>query len=231
MFNVRFSGYLLLLVGFIQPSREQTTEDQRQKFLKFHNDLRDKIRKCELPGQPPAKAPYEPMVWDTAVEAQAQKWADKCLFSHGETDGVGQNIAIAGSVEVAVKLWADEYVNYDPESGECKPSGGCLHYTQMAWAASTKLGCGVKNCPNIGGTLYVCDYKPRGNYWGAKPYTAGTKEDCLKSTTSPPNSKPSGDGGMVGKPATDSTSTGGNLRQTSKMVAAAELIFILPVVF
>ncbi|OON18694.1 hypothetical protein X801_05447, partial [Opisthorchis viverrini] len=37
--------------------------------------------------------------WDSTVEAQAQKWADKCLFGHGELQGVGQNVAIASSVE------------------------------------------------------------------------------------------------------------------------------------
>ncbi|KER19381.1 hypothetical protein T265_15563, partial [Opisthorchis viverrini] len=245
MFKVRFAGYVLLLVGFTQPSREQTTDAQRQKLLKYHNDLRDKIRSCQLPGQPPVKGPYEPMVWDSDVEAQAQRWADNCKFAHGELEGVGQNAAVASNLELAVKLWVDEYMNYNYSSGSCKPMTECLHYTQMAWATSTKLGCGVKHCPENRTTLYVCDYKPPGNYLGQKPYTAGTEDDCLKSTTSPPPTSPpanpptgrlSENAETVGKPelesarnkgsTTGSTSVGRNLWQAREM-AAAKLIFSL----
>ncbi|KER21617.1 hypothetical protein T265_10111 [Opisthorchis viverrini] len=215
MSKVRFARYVLLLL-LIQPSRERTSYDQRQTFLTMHNHLRDEIRTCKLRGQPPVKGPYEPMAWDSTVEAQAQKWADKCLFGHGELQGVGQNVAIASSVERAVKLWAEEYVNYDFAKGKCKRGKQCLHYTQMAWASSTSLGCGVKHCPKNGTTLYVCNYKPPGNYRGQKPYTAGTKKDCLTSTTvNGPKQKRS------------TTSGSGNLWQTRKTTAAKLISFLL----
>ncbi|OON18695.1 hypothetical protein X801_05448 [Opisthorchis viverrini] len=86
----------------------------------------------------------------------------------------------------------------------------------MVWAGSTRLGCGVKHCPKNGTTLYVCNYKPPGNYRGQKPYTAGTKKDCLTSTTvNGPKQKRS------------TTSGSGNLWQTRKTTAAKLISFLL----
>ena len=35
----------------------------------------------------------------------------------------------------------------------------CGHFTQMAWAETTEIGCAVQNCPNQGSYL-VCRYNP-----------------------------------------------------------------------
>ena len=46
----------------------------------------------------------------------------------------------------------------------------CGHYTQVVWANTLSVGCGVAVCPT--GTIVVCNYAPPGNYVGEKPYIA-----------------------------------------------------------
>ena len=69
----------------------------------------------------------------------------------------------------AVSSWASEAADYDYASNTC--AGVCGHYTQVVWATSTKLGCGVSTCPGlIYGHTIVCDYAPGGNISGQRPY-------------------------------------------------------------
>ncbi|GAA47944.1 pathogenesis-related protein PR-1 type [Clonorchis sinensis] len=237
MFEIKLTAYVLILTCSIQLSHTKTTPEQKKKFLDMHNELREKIRNCTLPGQPPVRGTYELMTWDEAVEAQAQRWSDNCKFGHGELAGVGQNAAIAGSLEQGVKLWIDENVNYNLEANTCTPGRTCLHYTQMVWATSTLLGCGVTECPENGTTLFICDYKPPGNYRGAKPYEAGTQADCVTSSSSPPTTT-STTTGQSGKgstpegptseiPTTEMTSDCGNLRQKKTTVVIKYILFTL----
>ena len=49
-------------------------------------------------------------------------------------------------------------------------SGICGHYTQVVWAASLELGCGLSSCPGLAyGSTIVCNYGPGGND-GGRPY-------------------------------------------------------------
>ncbi|KAI1706675.1 cysteine-rich secretory protein family domain-containing protein [Ditylenchus destructor] len=43
----------------------------------------------------------------------------------------------------------------------------------MAWAKTTKLGCGVQYCSDGGFTIVVCNYSPAGNYINQLVYQAG----------------------------------------------------------
>ena len=124
--------------------------------------------------------------WDDELAVVAQTWADRCvdneaptgLVDHnaGRSDNypgyVGENIYGSGgapSASQAVNLWAAEVADYDYDSNSC--SGVCGHYTQIVWATSQRLGCGVSNCPGLqfGGTI-VCNYSPGGNIGGMRPY-------------------------------------------------------------
>lgn len=126
-----------------------------------------------------------PLVWDPALAATAQAWADSCtdndapigLVDHNpnRSDGhpwyVGENIYGSGGPALgtdAVALWASEEASYDYASNTC--NGICGHYTQIVWAASTNLGCGISSCPGLAyGNTVVCDYGPGGND-GGRPY-------------------------------------------------------------
>ncbi|KAK6054189.1 hypothetical protein COOONC_08305 [Cooperia oncophora] len=61
-----------------------------------------------------------------------------------------------------------------------------LRFTQMAWASTYQVGCGVRLC---GGTtaVVVCRYNPRGNIVNQNIYNVGTTcSQCRNCTTSYP---------------------------------------------
>jgi len=129
------------------------------------------------------------LAWDADLAAIAQAWADSCtnvdgfpqIIDHNPGRGdsypgsVGENIYASGGTATgpdAVEAWMDEKPFYDYGSNSCSgsPSGGCGHYTQVVWAASTKLGCGISNCPGVTfPNSVVCDYSPAGND-GSRPF-------------------------------------------------------------
>jgi pathogenesis-related protein 1 len=126
-----------------------------------------------------------PMTWSTALALTAQSWAEEChdgdgsgLIDHnpnrsvGHPYGVGENV-FGGTgpytgVE-ATEYWASEEADYDYETNTC--SSVCGHYTQIVWADSIHLGCGIHHCPALTfGYVVVCNYGPAGNYEGEWPY-------------------------------------------------------------
>ena len=126
-----------------------------------------------------------PMTWSAALAATAQAWAESCvdveapagLVDHNpnRSDGhpyyVGENVygSSGGATGVdAVALWAAEVADYDYDTNSC--SGVCGHYTQIVWAASLEVGCGLATCPGLTyGSTVVCNYGPGGNS-GGQPY-------------------------------------------------------------
>jgi pathogenesis-related protein 1 len=69
-------------------------------------------------------------------------------------------------------MWADEAGDYDYRTNRCKSGAQCGHYTQIVWADTQRVGCGVATCNMLGtrGQFVVCDYEPPGNFVGQKPY-------------------------------------------------------------
>ncbi|VDO61752.1 unnamed protein product [Heligmosomoides polygyrus] len=59
-------------------------------------------------------------------------------------------------------------------------------FTQMAWAATRKLGCAVARCPTV--YVAVCNYDPSGNIVGQQIYTPGTPcTACAAGSTCNPS--------------------------------------------
>jgi pathogenesis-related protein 1 len=127
----------------------------------------------------------DPLSWDPALAAIALAWAERCvdqedpagLIDHnpGRSDGygayVGENVYGSGGAASgagAVRTWASEESVYDYEANSC--AGVCGHYTQIVWADTTKVGCGLHLCDGLTyGNTIVCDYAPGGND-GGRPY-------------------------------------------------------------
>ncbi|MCA9661403.1 MAG: hypothetical protein KC486_23895 [Myxococcales bacterium] len=122
------------------------------------------------------------LAWSDAIGGFAQQWADhlatesNCQLQHRPSSGpwgqkYGENIfwkSAPTNVGEAVGAWAAEAADYDHGTNAC--SGfTCGHYTQMVWADTRYLGCGVAACPS-GGEMWVCNYDPRGNVLGKSPY-------------------------------------------------------------
>ena len=133
-----------------------------------HNAVRAQV-------DPAPATPLTSMTWSGSAAATAQDWANQCNFDHNPNRGnFGENIAFFsgdGSALQAVDLWSGEASHYDYDSNSCA-GAQCGHYTQIVWADTTKLGCGVATCNMLGGSgqLVVCDYDPPGNFIGERPY-------------------------------------------------------------
>ncbi len=129
-----------------------------------------------------------PLSWDSDLAAVAQAWAEKCsdnsspegLVDHNMNraadygSSVGENIfgASSGATPAqAIELWRSELADYDYDSNTCAPGKACGHYTQIVWANSQLVGCGIHECDGLRfGSTIVCNYSPPGNFNNEKPY-------------------------------------------------------------
>lgn len=81
-------------------------------------------------------------------------------------------------MKAGVVEWTNEEPYYNYAANTCttagNPYGTCGHYTQVVWADTSQVGCGLKYCPantdpfappfdNLQWTFVVCDYTPPGN--------------------------------------------------------------------
>ncbi|KAL1557867.1 basic form of pathogenesis-related protein 1-like [Salvia divinorum] len=138
-----------------------------------HNRPKDYIR---AHNKARAKVKVGPLVWNETLAEYARAYAvvrsQDCEMQH--SDGpYGENLA-AGSWQVsakeAVRMWVDERPLYDVKAGICKGEWSCcLHYTQVVWRRSQRVGCAHIPCPDDW-TFVICNYDPPGNYVGERPY-------------------------------------------------------------
>jgi len=127
--------------------------------------------------------------WDNALAWKAQEWADKLacepyktIFHPDDLGDTGENIAWTGSrtgnsdlaswqnVADQMEHWwtefrfagKDQLRSFPVDKVEQNKIG---HFTQMAWAKTTKVGCGINLQKTEGKTalITVCRYFPRGN--------------------------------------------------------------------
>ncbi|KAI9095997.1 hypothetical protein K1719_026144 [Acacia pycnantha] len=100
-------------------------------------------------------------VWDDTVN-----YGENLAWSSGDMSGVD-----------AVKMWVDEKTNYDYNTNSCV-GGECLHYTQVVWGSSIRLGCARVRCDNEA-TFVSCNYDPRGNILGRRYSDSNNEENIL----------------------------------------------------
>lgn len=138
---------------------QNTPED----FVNAHNTARADV------GAPP-------LVWNNTLAVYAQAYAQQrskdCAMQHSGGE-YGENLA-AGSWDVSAKesvdMWLEEKSLYKYDSNTClKSEDACLHYTQVVWRSSARVGCARSRCSD-GWTFVTCNYDPPGNYVGERPY-------------------------------------------------------------
>jgi uncharacterized protein YkwD len=150
-----------------------TLDGWKQKVLDRHNTLR-------------ADHCAAPLVWDEEVAASAQAWADQCTGDHAKGTGMGENLAgrtgddAMNTLETRVDSWYSEVAMYDFANPGFSLDTG--HFTQLVWRGTSKLGCGVKQCPSTATrfpwaegervTYLVCRYVAGGNVPGEFPANA-----------------------------------------------------------
>ncbi|KAK2979533.1 hypothetical protein RJ640_013550 [Escallonia rubra] len=178
LFSCGFLGTFLLL-SFTLPSHSlsesvsynvstrilltTTPKNVIQQYLLPHNNIRAKL------GLPPLQ-------WSERLANFASSWAHQrrgdCALVHSSND-YGENL-FWGSGKCwkpldAVNAWAAERSYYNYNTNSCLQNRECLHYTQMVWRQSLRVGCARVTC-RIGDTLFSCNYDPHGNVIGQKPF-------------------------------------------------------------
>jgi len=192
-------GYDLKFSGLDQASKDL--------LLAKHNELRQKVAAGNEAGQPGASN-MRKLVWNDELGDIAQRWAGQCQFGHDDMrnlcDGtsVGQNAYLGETSNEdypedvmpalgdAVQAWYDEVTNPGFSSADINPynfGDGWGHYTQVAWADTAELGCGMvyyEGHDQWFATLVVCNYAVAGNLIGAPMYLTGAGcGDCPAGTT------------------------------------------------
>ncbi|GKU87485.1 hypothetical protein SLEP1_g1879 [Rubroshorea leprosula] len=127
-----------------------------QQFLIPHN-----IARSEL-GLPLLK-------WSKKLADFASWWAQQrqgdCALIHSKGN-YGQNLFWGSGKDWklgdAVAVWAAEKSYYNYNGNSCTQNKDCLHYTQMVWRQSLKVGRAKVVCSS-GDTLITCNYDPQGN--------------------------------------------------------------------
>ena len=178
-----FSVLLLLLLLMTNVSIYSNEPELFSGILDSHNKVR-------------AKHNQQPLTWSNSLAQYAQEWVDNlaatqnCEMIHrpnydgGEFQQVyGENLFWASAIEMAtgqnqqqrftardvVKAWAEEEKFYDYQTNQCQEGQDCGHYTQMVWHESQQVGCAIAVCGDKS-QIWACNYHPRGNYIGERPY-------------------------------------------------------------
>lgn len=175
------------IYGDLVPIKLISTSNSKvhQKIVDTHNYFRTKV-------DPPAANMLE-MKWNPALSTAAQRWADECRgLVHDNATGrylddlgqSGQNIFITTRRTLwnfPIRMWFMEIKDYKYGDDQGNDHHAIGHFTQMVWASTHQVGCGVSHCTGGKGPLggdfytYVCNYAPTGNFMGrlGHPYVAG----------------------------------------------------------
>lgn len=120
----------------------------------------------------------EELIWDESIASYAQEWAYKLAkeddrIYHRDSDDYGENIAFySGSgfdPAYGVAIWNEEKEEYRYSAIGQSGSKESMHYTQVIWENTSRLGCGCA-IGKSGSYFFVCNYDPPGNYVGQHPY-------------------------------------------------------------
>jgi len=180
--------------------RRQFSEKGKQMLLERHNELRRRVAKGEEVGNPydhPQAANMRKLVWSAKLEAKAQQWADGCIYKHSPDvrgEDIGENIAYSSDTDLfneeqvykeCVEMldgFYEEVEDFDPKYIDPYVHiSGTGHYTQMVWAETAEVGCGMvyyeKGDSDEKKRAYlVCNYEPAGNIKKHAMYKKG--EPC-----------------------------------------------------
>lgn len=170
--------YRAALENTFLPELNRLSLGQKAEFVEAHNHWRSAV------GVPP-------LAWAEDLAAIAAGWAkslgDKnCTMQHSSREarkGTGENLYWAsarnwsdGRKEVqavepqqVVDSWGGEIKDYDHGSNRCRGGRMCGHYTQVVWKTTREVGCARRVCADST-QVWVCNYRPAGNYVGRRPY-------------------------------------------------------------
>jgi len=155
----------------------------------MHNDIRTPLGVSKLN-------------WSEDLAVSALKWAKelarmkKLQHSSGRVH-IGENIAYtpsdSDSLAVLMEMWIDEKRYYThkpyPDCSNSGDSGDVGHYTQMIWADTTEVGCGLATS-SADKDYLVCQYKTSGNRNGKYAYDKSKAGSTKIETVDEPVTQP-----------------------------------------
>ncbi|KAK5974889.1 SCP domain-containing protein [Trichostrongylus colubriformis] len=172
-------------------SHGNITEEIRLKIVNMHNYRRSRlaqgfVKNGRTGEMLPAGSNIFNMSYSMELEQAAQEYANTCP-STGSTslNDMGENFASISSntktfhdclYEAIKSFWSQiktQSITSKVMFTEklAKRPNAPLKFTQMAWAETYLVGCGVQRCgPN---TVVVCRYSPRGNIVNQSIYKRG----------------------------------------------------------
>ncbi|XP_056418996.1 cysteine-rich venom protein-like [Hyla sarda] len=159
--------------------------ENRKEILDAHNYFRGKAE--------PTASNMLKLVWSPEAAKTSQSWAQQCILGHSPQDNrkitgfnCGENIFFFDYMvpwKTVIESWYSENVDFKYGHGATSDAE-IGHFTQVMWASSSAVGCGMAECKN-GPAKYnfVCHYAPSGNKGSrAKPWKQGKPcGDCPNS--------------------------------------------------
>ncbi|CAH1407367.1 unnamed protein product [Nezara viridula] len=171
---------LLLLIRIFRPSEQSCRLNEKKSkltcadinlILDYHNECRDQV----AGGKTKLEQARDMWVlkWDSELAEVAQDHANKCILEHNARRPMdtGENIAWMASSENSMAwlkslthMWYKEIQDYNQHGSSNIDKAG--HFTQMIWADTKYVGCGLAFYDNVNDhhtpyqTLLVCNYRP-----------------------------------------------------------------------
>ncbi|KAF8374710.1 hypothetical protein PRIPAC_81139 [Pristionchus pacificus] len=155
-------------------------------ILSSHNALRRSISAGTYVAKgkkmPAAVTPIPDLTWDCDIAKSAQAVSNTCVFAHSTNRvNLGENlytmwssnkVSFTGQGKAASDSWANEFQQYGWADVKLTAAvfNTAAHATQMAWAKSTKIGCGMTLCQNGNSVIVACQYRDQGNMLNQNVY-------------------------------------------------------------
>lgn len=176
-----------------------------QTIVNVHNTLRNQMatQTTEFGAKYPKAGNMRQMYWSEEIAKLAQEHANKKVFAHSDSSFrktsqfsyLGENLYTASSSysdfppnwDKGVRSWFSEIKDYAQTTEvvtkfQSIPSAMIGHFTQVIWADTYLVGCGVstyptsKNGMSLTTHLMVCIYGPGGNYTNKPIYNPVTAD-------------------------------------------------------
>jgi pathogenesis-related protein 1 len=162
-------------------AQTQMTSDEIQSVLNVHNQARAAVCLGGLVWDDAAASVAQKYLdnnggqcpsghsTQSSRDASYKSFGGTCAnpsFPYCSTAMLGENIA-SGSIGFysaadLTNLWIGEKAQFQCGSlPSYQSSSG--HYSQVVWSGTTKVGCGIRDCPD-GFTTLLCNYYPPGNF-------------------------------------------------------------------
>lgn len=106
------------------------------------------------------------LTWDYGLASAALTYAQSCNFNHSTDPSFGETLAAGTATDPTfyINLWAQEASLYNFSNPGFSDATG--HFTQLVWAATTKVGCGFSSGCGQYSNYLVCRYTAAGNVVG-----------------------------------------------------------------